>query len=324
MIQVPIEKKTDTINITFTYPSYGYYSSNKYQHDNTQIDIKGIKNFFYINNLNYQYNITLDNNQIFAYFLNFFFDKEKNEEKSLQKSLMNALINKVNQNSQILLSPEIIFKYLRYCLKFNLKLLNINSIIIIENINNKISKEDYISNEDINKMLIEQNEKPILIKKIIDIYFLIGNIDYLIGLKKSKDFGRAFLEKLNEKRFNCSRFFNNEESIINFQNELLSFCIKKEELNYILNLSKGLLKYLKYICENYDKIYTILKNSASGSYYKYNYLLYLPSVGEEDTLEKIKEILIKILEKKNKKDYNIINFERILEDFMNIYNKKKK
>jgi len=326
MIQVPIEKKTDTIFITYTYPYYefGYYSSNKYNHDSTQIEIKGIQNFFYINNLSYKYNITLDNNQIFAYFLNSFFDKEKNKDESLQNSLMNSLKNKLSQNSQIVLSPEIIFKFLKYCLKFNLKLNKINSIIIERNNNNKISEEYYISNEDINKLLIDQYEKPILIKKIIDIYFLIGDIDKLIKSKKSKELGSALLEKLNEKNFNCSRLFNNEESIINFQNELLSFCTKKEELNYILNLSKGLIKYLKYISENYEKIYSIMKNNTSSSYYKYNYLLNLPSVGEEDTLEKIKEILIRILDKKNKSDYNIINYDRILEDFMTIYNKKKK
>ena len=164
MIQVPIEKKTETIFITYTYPSYRYFGEWQYNNDHTQIDIKGIENYFYIDNLEYQYNKTLDYNQIFTYFLNFFFDEEKNKEESLKISLMKALINKVNQYRQIFLSPEIIFRYLKYCIKFKLKLLNINAIKIIENINNKISKDYYISNEDIDKMLIDQYEKPILIK----------------------------------------------------------------------------------------------------------------------------------------------------------------
>ena len=318
LIQVPIEQKTETIFITYRYPSYGNFEN--YINDSTKIDINGLQNYFYINNLNYQYHKALDNNQIFTYFFNFFFDKQKNKEESLQISLMKALINKVNQDYAIILSPEIIFKYLKYCLNFKLNLFKIRSIII-ENKNNKISKEYYISNEDINNMIINQYEKPILIEKIIDIYFLIGDIDYLIGLKKSKELGKAFLEKLNRINFDCSRIFNNEESLINFQNELLSFCMQKGELNYILNLSKGLTKYLKYIYENYEKIYTILINNAFDPN---TYLLNLPNVREEDTLEKIKELLYKILEKKKKEDYNIINYGRILEGFITIYNKNKK
>jgi hypothetical protein len=289
MIQVPIEKKYSTIYVEYSLNTfYGY------KNYITQIDINNTSNNFFINNLNYYDNtvyfyfyLTLNNNDIFTYFLNFFFDKEKNINKSLQISLMESLIYKVNQFYEIKLSPEIIFKYLKYSLKFKLNLFSINAIQLIEMSYSNISNEYYISNEDINEMIIDEYEKPILIKKIIDIYFLIDDIEYLIRLKKSKEFGRAFLEKLNKEHFNCYMIFNNEERIINFQKELLSFCVKKQELQYILNLSKGLIKYLKYIYNNYEKIYTILKNNSSyfGSY-KNNYLLNLPNVGKDDTLEK--------------------------------------
>ena len=132
MVQVPIKKNIQSINVTYSINNiYGYPKDY-----NTEIGINGINNYFYINNLKYENTLyyispTLSNNEIFTYFLNFFFDKEKNKEEFLQKSLMKALINSVN-NNQIKLSPEIILKYFKYCLNFKLDLKEINSIQIIE------------------------------------------------------------------------------------------------------------------------------------------------------------------------------------------------
>jgi len=325
MIQVPIEKNTQTIYIEYSLNTfYGY------KNYITQIDINSISNYFYINNLNYYdntvyfyYYLTLNNNEIFAYFLDFFFDKEKNKEESLQISLMQSLIYKVNQFYEIKLSPEIIFKYLKYCLYFKLNLFSINALQLIEMSYFSIPKEYYISNEDINNLIIDQAQKSILIQKIVNIYFLY-DISYLIELKKSQEFSRAILDLIIIKDFNFyESLFKNEESIINFQNDLLLVSKTKIELNYILKLSKGLTKYLKFISDNYEKIYTIVKESASYfTFNKANYLLYLPKLENDDTIDTINELLKSILEKKNDDEFNIIDIEKILEHFITKYNDK--
>jgi len=325
MIQVPIEKKYSTIYIEYLLNTfYGY------KNYITQIDINNTCNNFFINNLNYYentvyfyYYLTLSNNDIFTYFLNFFFDNKKNIREDLRLNLMQSLIFKVNQFYEIKLSPEIIFKYLKYSLKFKLNLFSINALQLIEMSYLNIPKEYYISNEDINEMIIDPTQKSILIRKIVNIYFLY-DISYLIELKKNQEFSRAILDLIIASDFNFyDSLFKSEETILNFQNDLLSVSKTKIELNYILKLSKGLTKYLKFILDNYEKIYTIVKESANSyTFNKSNYLLSLPKLENDDTIEQINELLKSILEKKNKDDYNIIDIERILEYFITKYNDK--
>ena len=326
MIQVPIEKDTQTIYVEYSLNTfYGY------KNYITQIDINKKSTYFFLNNLNYYdntvyfyYYLTLNNNDIFTYFLNFFFDNKTSIREDLQISLMQSLIDKVNQFYEIKLSPEIIFKYLKYCLKFKLNLFSINAIQLIELSYSNIPKDYYISDEDINEMIINPAQKSILIKKIVNIYFLY-DISYLIKLKKSQEFSRAILDLIILKDFNFDgSLFENEESILNFQNDLLLVSKTKIELNYILKLSKGLTKYLKFISDNYEKIYTIImKESVSFfAFNKANYILTLPKLENDNTIEKINELLNSILEKKNKDDYNIVDIEKILEFFITKYNDK--
>ena len=321
LVQVPIIKDVQNIFITYSINNiYGYpkcYS--------TEIEINGINNYFYINNLKYENTYyytypTLSNNEIFTYFLNFFFDKEKNIEKILQISLMKALINKVNYNNQIKLSPEIILKYFKYCLNFKLDLKELKSIQIIEKNNSKIPKEYYISNEEINNSIMNEKQKSAIIKLIVKIYSLY-DISYLIESEGSKEYNRAILDLINLKQITFSGItFKNEESIIQFQNRLLLISESKNEINSILKLSKGLTKCLQFIISNYKQIYNILKDKASFfSTDETNYLLSLPKVGNNDTFEKINELLNKFFEKMDKNDIIIIKIEKIFNELIEIY-----
>ena len=324
MVQVPIKKNIQKIFIIYSIQNlYGYPTVHK-----TEIGINGINNYFYINNLKYEntyYYIypTLNNNDIFTYFLNFFFDKEKNKEELLQISLMKALINKVNSNNQIKLSPEIILKYFKYCLDFKLDLKELNSIQLIEKKNFIIPKELYISNEDINKSIKNEYQKSIIIKLIVKIYSLY-DIPYLIESKGNREYYRAILELINSKQLQLKdNHFKNEESIIQFQNRLLSISESKIEINNILELSKGLPEYLIFITTNYQQIYNKLDNKASVfNTNEHNYVLSLPKPGINDTFEKINELLKDFLGKIKKNHYLIIKIEKILNDFIDIYFKK--
>ena len=319
IVQVPIKKNIRNISIIYSINNvYGY------KNYSTNIGVNEINNYFYINNLKYESNYyytypTLNINEIFTYFLNFFFDKEKNKEEFLQISLMKALINTVN-NNQIRLSPEIILKYFKYCLYFKLDLKELSSIQLIEKKNIKIPKEFYISNEDINNSILNENQKSGIIKLIVKIYSLY-DIPYLIESKGNNEYNRAILDLINTKQLKFSDMaFKNEESIIQFQNRLLLISESKSEINDILKLSKGLTKCLMFIISNYQQIYNILENkSRFYNSNETNYSLSLPKVGNDDTFEKINELLKKFLGKINKNDFIIIKIEIILNNLIEIY-----
>ena len=68
----------------------------------------------------------------------------------------------------------------------------------------------------------------------------------------------------------------------------------------------------------------IMKESVSFfAFNKANYILTLPKLENDNTIEKINELLNSILEKKNKDDYNIVDIEKILEFFITKYIKYK-
>ena len=232
---------------------------------------------------------------------------------------MKALINKVN-NNQIKLSPEIVLKYFKYCLSFKLDLKKINSIQLIDKKNFKIPKEYYISNEDIIKSNLNENQKSGIIKLIVKIYSLY-DIQYLIESKGSNEYNRAILELINLKQLKFSDMtFISEESIIQFQNRLLLISESKSDINNILKLSKGLTKCLMFIITYYQQIYNILKNQARFfNSNEDNYSLSLPKAENDDTFEKIIELLNKFFGKINKNDFIIIRIEQIFNDLIDIY-----
>ena len=201
LVQVPRQKNLNKLTIELCINKYGYFYSYK-----TDIDIKSeIENYFFINNLNYYsfyYNDypTLKNNDIFAFFLNYFF---KNKDKMIQESLIKALINKIkNSKYDIELKADIILKFFKYCLIFKLELKNINIIKIINQNNYKIPEEYYLSNEDINNFNTSQKEKTKLKYFILIIYAYYNN-DFLIKLIQSKDsqeYSRLIFDLLYEKK----------------------------------------------------------------------------------------------------------------------------
>jgi len=106
--------------------------------------------------------------------------------------------------------------------------------------NFKIPKEHYISNEEIIKSNINENQKSGIIKLIVKKYSLY-DIQYLIESKGSNEYNRAILELINLKKLKISDMtFKSEESIIKFQNILLLISCPKNDINNILKLSKGL------------------------------------------------------------------------------------
>ena len=334
MVQVPIKKDTRKLSISFCIDYY--YRNSKFY--DTQIDIKnGIENYFFINNLNYceNYNLyyynyynyyffpTLNDNDLFAYFLIYFFDKEKNNDECLQKSLIKALNSKIYNLKEIELNPENIIKFFKFCYDFKIEVKNINAIKLIGKKNYLVPKEYYLSNEDINNFIVSKKEKPKLINLIVKIYANY-NKKFLMELIQSKNgnlYSRSVLDLLNEKKLKFNDlFFNNKENLIQFQYNLLTVSENKKEINYVIKISKKLTNCLKFICENYNIICSILeKDSRFYRGDEKNYLLTLSDLENDEQIDNINEVLIKIFDTKDYRIFKILNFQKIFEDLYYLY-----
>ena len=343
LVQVLTKKDIKNLKVSFcihreNYYYYNYYYTSYYGYNynyynniykdiyDTDIEVNKIENFFYIDNLNYKhYCYSLNNNELFDYYINFFFDKNYNQDETLQKSLIKALLSKINRNYGIELKVEIILKILKYCLYFELEIKNINYIKIMEEKNYIIPQEYYFSSGDINKFNIAQNEKINLIKLILKLYANY-NHKFLIELiisKEGKKLCRALIELIKEKqlKFNIIKF-QNKENRLQFLNNLLYECQDKNEINFVLKNCKGLTNCLQFILINYDFIYEIIKKNYwffKGNEFIYYYLT-LSDPLEDENINDIYEISSKIFEKCKKNNYNLLIdyaylFNKVLIDY---------
>ena len=327
MVQVPIEKKIKNLTINLLIEFSSYYNKNY----KTNIDIEdGIENYFYLDNLNYNeyeyiyssYYPTLDKNEIFTYFLNYFFNEKNNKDKTIKTSLLKAIMSKIN--SEIELSVENILKLFKYCLYLKIELKNINFIKIIEEKKYYIPNDLYLSNEDIHNFKIQKKEKTYLINIIIKIYASYNN-KYLMELIQSKDrdeYTRVIFDLLNEKELRYEELvFNNQKDNLAFKKSLLQTSKNKKEVNYVVKLSKGLTSCLEFILENIKTIYSILnKNKSFILSNESNYLLSLSELEKDISIDKICELLKQILE--FDKECKIINLEKIFDDLIDLFSNK--
>ncbi len=331
LVQVPIKNDTKKLTVKFVIErSYNYISFE------TDIERKnGVENFFFIDNLKYYsyysyYNNypTLNNNQIFKFYLNYFFNKKNNDDESIQKSLLKALINKLYYiRNELELEPEIILKFFKYCLYFKLDPRNIKVIKIINQKDHIIKKEYYLTNKDINSFNIPKDEKLKLIYLIVIIYANYNN-DYLMELlffEDGKNYSKVVFNLIIDRKIKYTDLkFKNQENIFQFQKNLLDIAKTKRDINNILKISKGLNNSLTFILNNYKIIYSILDEDKSIYLSdESNFILVLPKINENDNIENIYDSLKNLLNIKNKKDCYIINFEEIFDELVNFYSNKE-
>ena len=326
IVQVPLERPIKKLNITI-------FQNKHYQEEyNSQIEIrKGIDNFFFVNNLEYdKWNSfpNLSSNTIFTEYLECFFEKEQNKKESFQKSLIKALINKISKIDNIELKVENILKFFKFCVIFNLEPTNIEAIEIPRKKNEKINlKEEYfLSGEDIENLNLKK-QKSKFIDLIVCIY-ANSNKKYLMELiqsKNGKDYCRNIFDLLNIKKLRLSDLsFDNEKDKQLFQKNLLLVSKSKDEVNYVISISDGLTNSLEFIQDNCKKICSILEENESKLRFKdTNYLLSLKNPDNNDNIDKIYSLLFNIIKLTEKKDYKIINLVEIFENFVNLYSDRK-
>ena len=300
--------------------------------------IEGInqENFFNIDNLSFEEKNDFFDPPIFIIFkeyLSCFFDEKKKLDKKYKISLLKALLNKIyNYDYGVIeIKANDILCFFKFCCEYKIEIKNIEPLEIKKVQDwqkSELNKNYFVSDKDIDNLGMK-------IKKSKFLYLLIeifANCDdtYLFKLLNSKygnDFSRGTLDLLIDEKIKFKNFsFKDEKEFINFQKNLLSISDKKEEVNYIIRLSKSLYNNLIFINENFATISKILEDNAKVLRWKStNYQLSLESPSETDDIDKIFIALSDIIKllKDHNKAYKIINYEEIFEDLLNTFSNRE-
>ena len=309
LIQVPVQKETKNLMIVL---------KNDKEEDPRYADIDfkiSAKNYFYPKNAFYylrEYNLT--DNQIFAYYLDYFFvEKNTNDEKLRSDLILSLLYNIKKSDGYIELSGDIILRFIKYIFLYEFNLPELSYIKVLKG-KIPINKDDYLNYEDLVNYDLTKTEKKEFIYLLVQIYAL-NDKDYLLSLLKGNlgsKYMEVILDLLNKNILSeYDIIFPNDEDNIFLQDNLLEFSQELEDVNSVLSLSLGLTKCLKYLNENYEQIYQIV--------FSKNYYLDLPKIDNISNYEDIYKLLIDLIKKSKSYKIQIIEFGLIFNDLMNYY-----
>ena len=166
----------------------------------------------------------------------------------------------------------------------------------------------YITDEDIDKIISKKKQKIIemIVKMLIDY-----DDKYLMKLIKGKngpDICRCILDLLYS-GLKLANFANNNIEDFNvFQKLLLSVAKTQNEVEYIVNIIKGLMPGLNFIKENIDILLTMDK---------YCFPINLEPPTDKDDINEIYVLVKEIMDKSSENNFKIFNLENLFENLMN-------
>ncbi len=321
LVQIPLNKFIKELSIIVKIKDKIY---------RTEIEIyKETKNYFYIDNINNSFTIPI--NILFKSVIDFFFDKD-NKKEVFQKYLVKALISIISKKI-IILSPEIILRFFKYCIQFKLEPKKIDHITLIkeEKKNKKTLNEELCFSIDEMITLTNYKEKEKIKKLIILIYTIYDKkrLLKLIKSQKADEFSRIILDLLNGKelRFDDLSFENQGDRNV-IQKSLLKTSQSKDEINNVIKISGGLTNSLRFIKDCWNEICnTLEQNKGYFSFLFSNKTLYLLSLenqqlNDKDNIKDIFDLLSKVIKLTEETKYNIISFEEIFKLLINFYSNK--
>ena len=294
-----------------------------------------IKCYYHFDNLAYDSFNNFDELKlyhIFYFYSHMLFDKKKNIDKSYKICFLNQFFNFIDARNETILYAKVFLSIFKISLQLSINPRNIKSIRIRElDLNRKIelAPEEYITAEEIENLnLGEQKSK--FCELVVSIY---ANSDQkqifkLIKSKNGKDYCSKVLELINKKKLNAFDFITikDQKVIDTLQLNFLSVSKKKDDINFILTMSNGLLDNLKFILNHYNEIYKILDqehNFFVSSLYNYNYNLDLLLPDEKSDINDIKINLSNIIKlTKDNKKKPIIDYNKLFEELMAFYSGK--
>ncbi len=317
IFQVPLNKQVKKLSICL-YNFIEEYTKEIYINDDKF-------NYFYINNVSND--VIIKNNKIFEYFFDFFFDPKNEVIENVKKSLLKALINKIKYENNIILNPNTILRFLKYCLNSKLEPKNLENIEINKDDKIKIKKEYLILSDDIDSLAFKNEKEKNQLIKLMTIIYIYYNKDYLIKLIESKNGSQCsslILQLLYNKEIKIEDLlFENEKNFLLLKKNMLFASNVKEEINIVNKMSDGLnnclkfiLQFCKEICGILEKNKSILKGKGT------NFLLKVSEPKIDDDIDSIIKNITEILDLTKKKDYKIINLDEIFESLKNLYSDK--
>jgi hypothetical protein len=319
LIQIPLNKLPKNFNILYQNDSRIFESFV------TKLDIPiEAYNLFYIYNLNGCTLIKTD--LIYKFYLNTFFG-EDNQNK-YQKELISTMIKAIKDNDNtIKLRAETILKFFKYCEKLLLEPKGIDNIEVDIGKNalkNKLNKDYYLTNDNINNLVKKEKEKSNLINLVVKIY---SNYDKnmlisLIKTENGKDYVKSLFQLIRERKLKLEDLhFENKDDLILFQKNLLSSVETKDELNNVLNLSENLTGCLKFISDNIKSICNVL--DYLQKWYKWNnYELTIQVAKNEEKIDEIYDSLLSIIQYTKTKKIVILNLNFIFNNIVSFYANK--
>ena len=290
-----------------------------------------VKNLFFGEKGNEFYE--LPNRIIFETYLSYFYDKEKNLNQKYQSYSLKSLLSRIRYLKNIELSPETILKLFKFCCKLKIEPEYIDSLEIFYNFKGnkqekekiKLNKEYYISDEEIEKSQIKIKNTKFL-DLLVEIY---ANFDasYLLKLMLSKNgvvYSKAILDLLSDNQVKMNILFKNNEEFNKFQKALIVIAEHKDEVNYIIKLSKGLTNNLNFIKENFNIICNVLEKDAKVYRFKStNFQLNLDSPEIDENIDDIFIAISDIVSLHNGKYYKIVDYDEIFESLINTYSNRE-
>ena len=239
-------------------------------------------------------------------------------DKKIKVSLLNSILNTIYSERNVELKPNDILKIFKYCCEFKIEPKYIDSLEVKKSQEGKkyeLDKNYYLSEKDFENIEINKNKQKFL-HLLIEIY---SNYDFehLLGLMKSK-YGKNFSKEtlymlMNNKMKIKDLIFKDDKEFKGFQKNLLSASTKKDEINYIIKLSKGLYNNLIFIKENLKEI-----GKIAG-----NYILSLNEPDVDDDIDRMYMILHDLITQIKEKQYKILNYDEIFEGILNVFSNKE-
>ena len=289
----------------------------KYNYEsNSIIDINKEEIYFHLCNLKYDtYDnfINADINSILGKYLDYFYHINDNSSEKFQNNLVRAISNKISKENYIRISFKNFLMIIKLCIKFQIEI-NIENIEIRTRKSLDYSKY-YITEKEIDRII---SKKKFEIINYIVLSLVIVDPTYLFILIKgssSQSVCRSILDLLIQGELNYDdvlRIFKKNPEF-NFQKFLLSVVTKKKDLDFVVNLKKGLLNSLNFIRENFNFIIAFDSNCFPIS---------LDKPCDNDDISQICTDISDIINISSNTKYKIINVEEIFENLLNFTSNK--
>ena len=300
----------------------------------TQIEIEeSVKNYFFFQNLNFG-NLFNEEKKDFIMKVYFdFFISQEISDYSLTKDFIQSAINFISSiNNTIYFNHNNLFKLFKLCSDFNLKINNIELIDIIpeEKENNIIINKEYLlTGKEIDNLFTLFNNINNLekLKEKLSFFFVSNYIRYnkkylksLIQSRNRKIYLRNIFNYILKGELKINEInFKDKREMKKLIQDFLSICENIDEINYIIKFEDNLFDILEFINKNIDLINNILEKEEEENK---NKVIILPDIDNNDNLDLILKPLSEIVEKFKNKTYSILNYEKLFNDYYNLYSDK--